>query len=134
MSLQEAVKQPLEGLSVLTSGPLPPNPSELLGTARMERLLRELESRFDYVIVDSTPTLGLADAVTLASRVDGVLLVARSGGIGYPEMVKARDALKGVKAKLLGMVLEGVREKQALYYYSKYYHQPPDRRSPKAAG
>lgn len=132
--LQDALKQPVEGLFLLTSGPLPPNPSEMLGTARMERLLRDLESEFDYVILDSTPTLGLADAVTLASRVDGVLLVARSGGVGYPEVVRARDVLRGIKAKLLGLVLEGVREKQALYYYNKYYRKAPDQKSTEATG
>jgi polysaccharide biosynthesis transport protein len=123
MSLEQAIKEPVEGLSVLPSGPIPPNPSEMLGSKRMLRLLRELEAGFDLVILDTPPTLGLADAVTLAPQVAGVLLVIRSGGVGYPEVVKARESLAGVQANLLGMVLEGVRKTVSghYYHYQHYY-------------
>lgn len=119
--LEKALAQPVDGLSVLPSGPVPPNPAELLASKRMSKLMEELEDRYDMVVVDSVPALGLADAVSLAPQVGGVILVIRSNGVGYPEAVKAQQALLAVKANLLGVVLDGVKENPKAYYYRKYY-------------
>jgi polysaccharide biosynthesis transport protein len=126
--LDEALARPAEGLSVLTAGPIPPNPAELLASKRMTGLLRDLEARFDMVVVDAVPALGLADAVTLAPQVGGVIMVLRCNGVGYPDVIRTRDALLAVKAKLLGTVLHGVREGQGRYYYHKYYTSGRPRR------
>ena len=117
----EAALQPggLDGLTLLTSGPLPPNPAEMLGSGRMVELLAELERRFDLVIVDTPPVLAVTDAAVLASRMDGVLLVVRSGQVPRQQVAQARDALAAVQARLLGVVLGAVKpEKKADYYYS----------------
>lgn len=106
----EADLQPsqVEGLMLLTSGPCPPNPADLLGSARVERLLRELEERFDTVVIDSPPAIVVTDAMVLAPRVGGVLLVVRAGMAARQQVERAQSALAAVKANLLGVVLDGV--------------------------
>jgi capsular exopolysaccharide synthesis family protein len=122
LPLEQALAHPMEGLAVLGSGPTPPNPAELLASKRLTALIRDLESQFDMVVIDSVPALGLADAVSLAPQVGGVIMVLRCNGVGYPEAVKAREALLAVKANLLGMVVHGVKEPRGrYYYYHKYY-------------
>jgi protein-tyrosine kinase len=110
------------GLSVLTSGPIPPNPAELLGSARMGRLLAELEERFDMVIVDTPPVLAVTDACVLASHVGGVALVVRAGVSDRRQVARAKAALEAVKANLLGVVLHGVANEQREGYYYYYYY------------
>lgn len=119
----EADLQPsmVEGLSLLTSGPIPPNPAEVLGSGRMQRLLSELEERFDTVIIDSPPALAVTDAVVLAPRVGGVILVVRSGHVARQQVQRAKESLAAVKANLLGVTLDGVpvdgRDGHYYYYY-----------------
>jgi capsular exopolysaccharide synthesis family protein len=109
----------VEGLHVLPSGPVPPNPSELLGSRRMAALLAELEERFDVVIVDTPPVLAVTDACVLAPKVGGMLLVARSGQVDRRQVDRAKVALEAVQAKVLGVVLDGLAQesKQGYYYY-----------------
>lgn len=124
----EANLQPsaVQGLTLLTSGPIPPNPAELLGSARMLKLLGELEERFDTVIIDSPPLLAVTDAAVLAPRVGGVILVVRVGGVARQEVKRAQEALAKVKANLLGVTLVGVkndgRDGSYYYYYSSEEH------------
>ena len=134
LSLDDALQHPLENLALLPSGPTPPNPSELLGSRRMSALIQELEQRFDFVVFDSVPTLGLADAVTLAPQVGGVLLVVRCNSVGYPEAIKARSSILAVKANLLGTVLDGIKVKEKSYYYSRYYSDRSRRSGRKVGG
>ena len=101
-SLQESR---FHGVTVLTSGPLPPNPSELLGTLAAKRVLSELRSLFDYVIVDSCPLLAVTDAAILAADVDGVLLVARYGETKRDQLAHAVKNLEDVGASPLGAIL-----------------------------
>lgn len=117
------------GLSVLTSGPIPPNPAELLGSQQMDRVLRELESSYDVVIFDSPPVLAVTDACVLSAKVNGVILVVRAGQVGYPEVIRARDALNGVKANILGAVLDGIKPSASDGYYYYYYSSKEPARS-----
>lgn len=117
------------GLAVLTSGPIPPNPAELLGSNRMETLMGELEQAFDMVIYDTSPVLAVADASILGSRTGGVLLVARAGVVSREEVRRAREALVAVKANLLGVILDGVKPNgPGSYGYYYYYSSSEDRK------
>lgn len=108
-SMAEAMKAgPLERLTVLPSGPVPENPAELLGSDRMAEFLTSARAAFDYVLLDTPPSLGVSDAILLAPQVDGVLLVVRSGVTAYPRAQQARDALLGVNASIVGVMLSSV--------------------------
>jgi non-specific protein-tyrosine kinase len=92
-------------LRVMTSGPLPPNPADLLASARMKALLDHLVSEADLVLLDAPPVIVLTDAVVLATRVDGVLLVVSAGQTRREHAQQARDLLAKVNARLIGAVL-----------------------------
>jgi len=111
------------GLRVLSSGELPPNPAELLGSRRMEDLLSELAGRVDLVIIDSPPLLPVTDAAVLAQRVDGVLLVLQAGRTRRIEAQHAVERLRQVNANVLGAVLNAVPMRKGGHYYYYYYHQ-----------
>ncbi|MGI8423114.1 MAG: CpsD/CapB family tyrosine-protein kinase [Chloroflexota bacterium] len=96
------------GLLVLTSGPLPPNPAELLGSARMDSILAELTDRADIVLVDSPPVVAVTDAAVLSAKVDGCLLVVGAGIAKRDALKRARAALEAVHANVLGVVVNNV--------------------------
>lgn len=126
--LSEAVqKTRFPGLSVLTSGVIPPNPSELLGSHSARNLLSELRSEFDYVIVDSTPLLAVTDAAILAAGADGVLIMTRYGYTKRDQLAHAVGSLKDVDAKLLGTVFTMVpaRGGSSYSYSYSYYGEGP---------
>ncbi len=110
-------------LHVMTSGPLPPNPAELLGSARMQALLTELQREADVVIVDSPPVTALADAAVLSTQMDGVLLVVRAGKTRRELAQRALDALLQVHARVLGVVINRMPTRGAGYYSNYYYHR-----------
>jgi len=119
-SLQTAVKETdVENLFVLTSGPIPPNPAELLGSAAMEDLLAEAYEQFDIVLFDTPPVLAVTDAQILANQCDGVILVVHSGKTEIEAAQKAKELLLAAKGKLLGVVLNQKKQKESSYYY--YY-------------
>ena len=122
---QALQKTRFQGLTVLTSGAIPPNPSELLGSLSAKRLLDELRSQFDYVIVDSTPLLAVTDAAILAAAADGVLIMARFGNIKREQLTHAVSNLVDVGAPLLGavftMVPMGGRSADSYSYSYSYY-------------
>lgn len=113
----------VSGLKVLTSGPIPPNPSELLGSAKMVRLIDLLKMQADYVVIDAPPVVAVTDASVLSSKVDGILLVV-SAGIARPEMAqKAKEALERANGHILGVVLNRVEiDAEHSYYYYYYGH------------
>ncbi len=125
-SLGEALqKTRYPGLTVLTAGTSPPNPSELLGSLASKRLLGELRQAFDYVIVDSSPLLAVTDAALLSAGADGVLLVARFGQTKREQLAHAVGNLKDVGASLLGAVFtitptRGTSSYSYSYSYSYY--------------
>lgn len=108
-------------LQVLTSGPIPPNPSELLGSAAMKALITELEQRFDAVIIDAPPLLPVTDAAVLSQHVGGVVLVVGSSKVRLPDLEKAVSALKMVHADLLGVILNLMPAKGPDAYSYSYY-------------
>lgn len=94
-----------DGMAVLASGTLPPNPSELLSSQHMANLLDELKRRFDIVLIDAPPVLPVTDAAVLASRCDGVMVLVRHGKTTRNQVRAVTDALKAVSARLLGTVM-----------------------------
>jgi capsular exopolysaccharide synthesis family protein len=94
-------------LSILTSGPTPPNPSELLGSRQMSELIETLAQTFDAVVIDAPPLLPVTDAAILTAASDGALLVIRHGRTRREEVVQAIQTLEAVNARLLGTVLNG---------------------------
>jgi capsular exopolysaccharide synthesis family protein len=96
------------GLRVLTSGPLPPNPSELLGSRRMEEIIASLARQSDLVLFDAPPITIVTDAAVLASKVDGVLLVVSAGHTRREHARRAKALLEKVNARLVGVVLNNV--------------------------
>lgn len=122
VSLLEAAQSTnLPNLHVITAGPIPPNPSELLASKRMGTLLAELRKEYDIILIDTPPTLAVADSQIIASRCDGVVLVIKSGGVKRDAAMKAKVSLEHAKARILGVVLNGVSRKSAEDYYYYYY-------------
>lgn len=108
----------VENLRVLTSGPVPPNPAEILASQRMTSVLQMLRDTAEYVLIDTPPIIAVTDAGVLAPRVDGVLLVINAGKTRRDLAVKARDMLQQVNANLLGVVLNNATlDKSAYAYY-----------------
>jgi capsular exopolysaccharide synthesis family protein len=131
-SLSEALqKTRFRGLTVLTSGAVPPNPSELLGSQAAKHLLSELRAQFDYVIVDSSPLLAVTDAAILAAGADGVLVMARFGQTKCDQLTHAVGNLNSVGARLLGAVFTMTPTRgNASYSYSYgYYGEGSGRRA-----
>jgi capsular exopolysaccharide synthesis family protein len=95
----------IEGLSVLTSGPLPPNPAELMGSRRMEEVIAALADQADQVFFDTPPIVAVTDAAVLATKVDGVLLVIRAGKTRRENARTAVQRLEQINARLVGSVL-----------------------------
>lgn len=112
----------VENLSILPSGPIPPNPAELLSLGRTQEVQQRLSQAADIVIYDTPPVITVTDAVILASRSDGVLQVVQSGQTRRDLVIKARQVLERVGARILGPVLNQVRQKDVGYYY--YYYSP----------
>ena len=109
----------VEGLSILTGGPVPPNPAEILSSNRMKQLEKELAERFDLIIYDTPPLLGFTDAQVLAGREDGTIFVVHYGVDTKEEVMKASESLKMVNANVLGVVYNWARGggKEHSYYY-----------------
>ncbi len=122
LPLEEALKPTeVENLSVLTSGPLPPNPAELLNSEKAASVLKELESLGDMVLLDSPPALMVADAPVLASKVDGVLLVVERGRPGRTVVSRGLETLRRARGQLIGIVLNKTATRGGYYYYYYYY-------------
>ncbi|MEH6883235.1 CpsD/CapB family tyrosine-protein kinase [Priestia megaterium] len=119
-TLAQAVQESeIPHLSVLTSGPIPPNPSELLASAQMAELLKEMKKQFDMIIFDTPPILAVADAQILANQVDGTILVVSSGKTEKDAALKSKELLSNAQGKLLGVVLNNRKVEEGNYYY--YY-------------
>lgn len=110
----------IDGLYAMTSGPLPPNPAELLGSEKMFEILHQVRERVDLVVIDSPPVLAVTDAVVLAPRMDGVLLVVRPGKTKLLACKQSVEQLQRIGANLLGVVLNDVEIKRSSYKYASY--------------
>jgi capsular exopolysaccharide synthesis family protein len=109
------------GLSVLTSGTLPPNPSELLGSLAAKKVIDELRGQFDYVVVDSSPLLAVTDAAILSANADGVLILTRYRKTKREELAHAVENLEKVDATLLGAILTMTPARGNTSYTYQYY-------------
>jgi capsular exopolysaccharide synthesis family protein len=107
-------------LSVITSGPIPPNSSELLGSSQMRRLMDRLRGDFDLIIMDTPPILPVTDAVVASSLADGVILVAQAGKTRGADVRHAQEVLESAHANLLGVVLNRAHVRMKHYYASMY--------------
>jgi polysaccharide biosynthesis transport protein len=121
----------IPNLDVITAGIIPPNPSQLLDSSRMRELIHALLPLYSFIIIDAPPILGLSDTLILSTMTDGVIVVVRAGDTARDSVVQARKLLKGVNSKILGVVLNGVRESDLKYgsysyYYSYYYYEEHD--------
>lgn len=105
------------GLYVLTSGPIPPNPAELVGSNRMKTLISRAGEKFDYVLVDSPPVNMVADSIILSTLVDGVIVVIRSASTHIEHAKETREKLEKVGARIIGVVLNKVDMAAGDYYY-----------------
>ena len=112
------------GLNVLTSGPIPPNPAELLGSDQMRRLMTVMQANYTHVVVDSPPVSSFTDGVLISSMVDGVLLVVHGGKSSRHIVRRSKQLLNDVGAKIFGVVLNNVNlQSHDYYYYQSYYGQ-----------
>lgn len=130
-TLEKAVHETqVPNLFVLTSGQLPPNPSELLGSSAMRDVLAQIESRFDMVLFDSPPLLAVTDAAVLSTIVDGTVLIARMGSTQRRALWRAASQLRAVSANVMGGVLNDLRAETSSYYggdgYYYYYYASHD--------
>lgn len=113
----------IKGLWIIPSGPVPPNPAELLHTERFSLLLRELSEKFDRVVIDSPPLGPVTDAAIISTQVDGVVMVAKSGATRRAAIKAAWRQLKEIGARVLGTVLNNVSAKRSYGYYNYYYYR-----------
>lgn len=121
-TLEEEVQTTdVDHLYILTSGPLPPNPAEILATKRMEQLLTELKQQYDVILIDTPPALALTDAQIMATRSDGVILVVSAGTSKRDLVKKCKQNMERVNANILGVVLNNQNRKDAESYY--YYYE-----------
>ena len=113
-----------ENLSILTSGDLPPNPCELIGSNRMKELLDDLKQTYDYVIVDLPPVLAVSDPIVVSKYINGIIIVTRCGYTRRKDVIESVRQLKFANAKIFGFVYNGAGMRKALYYRrsNKYYY------------
>jgi succinoglycan biosynthesis transport protein ExoP len=112
----------IPNLAAIPTGPLPPNPADLLSSHKLAEAIAELRTKFKFVVIDSPPIMAATDAVILSVQTDGVLLVVRSGETPKEAFTRTRDLLVSVKSRLLGVVLNAVDASAPDYYYSYRYY------------
>ena len=112
----------IPNLAAIPTGPLPPNPADLLSSHKLADAIAELRSKFKFIVIDSPPIMAATDAVILSVQADGVLLVVRSGETPKEAFTRTRDLLTSVKCRMLGVVLNAVDSSAPDYYYSYRYY------------
>ncbi len=117
----------LPNLNVVPAGFRPTDPTELLDSLRMQELMKAWRAEYDHVIIDTPPVLPFADALVLAARADGVILVARSGMSRATALLRARNVLARSGANILGLVLNAVRSREYYYEYPAGRQRPPEK-------
>jgi tyrosine-protein kinase Etk/Wzc len=125
MTFNEIVKPTMvENLSVVTSGPLPPNPSEMLSSGEMEDFVEQAKNNFDVVLFDSPPVIAVTDAAILSTKLDGIILVVKAHQTQKTAVARAKNLLDNVNANIVGCLLNSVNIEKAYgaYYHYYYYH------------
>lgn len=112
----------IPNLAAIPTGPLPPNPADLLSSHKLAEAIAELRGKYKFIVIDSPPIMAATDAVILSVQVDGVLLVVRSGETPKEAFTRTRDLLTSVKCRMLGVVLNAVDAGAPDYYYSYRYY------------
>jgi succinoglycan biosynthesis transport protein ExoP len=112
----------IPNLVAIPTGPLPPNPADLLSSHKLVEAIAELRTKFKFIVIDSPPIMAATDAVILSVQADGVLLVVRSGETPKEAFTRTRDLLNSVKCRILGVVLNAVDASAPDYYYSYRYY------------
>ncbi|RFU64753.1 CpsD/CapB family tyrosine-protein kinase [Peribacillus glennii] len=116
--LEEAIyKTHVPFLNILTSGPIPPNPAEILDSKAMEMIIEKLKGMFEFVIFDTPPVLAVTDSQIIANKCDGIVMVVASGKTNKEHAVKTKELLEKTKSKIIGVVVNGVDSKRDGYYY-----------------
>ncbi len=116
----------IPNLHIIPAGPVPPNPSELLSAVKLRILLAQLQDRYDHIVIDSPPVIHVTDALIISPLVDGVVIAIKSGHTPREAVVRTKQALYDVNAKIFGVVLNHVDLAREGYYYNykySYYHQ-----------
>ena len=116
----------IKGLDALTAGVIPPNPSELLGSERMQNILQRAKEEYDYVLIDTPPVLPVTDSLVLGRMVDGLILVIDSGEVKVEMAREVKNQLVHAGANILGVVLNKVRSEHYGYGYGYYYYYGHD--------
>lgn len=119
MNLEKISYKYNNNLTIITSGKIPPNPSEMLASKAMSNFLEEMKSKFDYIILDTPPIHAVTDSQILARKVDGVLLVVRANKTKKDLVNNSINSIKNIKANFIGVVLNGVDISDNKYY--QYY-------------
>jgi succinoglycan biosynthesis transport protein ExoP len=109
------------GVQVMPSGPVPPNPSELLSSRRMQQLLTLLSEKFDIVIWDSPPLMTVTDSLVLSKILDGTIIVAKAGETTFENVRKGMKSLSDIESHFLGIIINALEVKKNDYYYNRYY-------------
>ncbi len=112
----------IPNLVAIPTGPLPPNPADLLSSHKLVEAIAELRTKFKFIVIDSPPIMAATDAVILSVQADGVLIVVRSGETPKEAFTRTRDLLNSVKCRILGVVLNAVDASAPDYYYSYRYY------------
>ncbi|MDD4343397.1 MAG: CpsD/CapB family tyrosine-protein kinase [Eubacteriales bacterium] len=120
--ISEVVKDTyVEGLQLITSGPIPPNPAELLSSEKMLKFIRDLREDYDQILFDAPPALAVTDPIILSTKVDGTIFVISAGKSKVEKIKEVKDRLVKSKTNILGVVLNNVHYKGQDYYYYYYY-------------
>jgi capsular exopolysaccharide synthesis family protein len=117
LDIADVLQESIPGIQVLTSGPKPADPTALLGSARMQRVIEHLSEQFDVVLVDSPALLALADATMLTSLMDGVVMVVRAAHTRQEAVQDARRKLVGVEDKIVGVIINQAEPETVYAYY-----------------
>jgi capsular exopolysaccharide synthesis family protein len=125
---------PVPGLSLITTGPLPPNPAELLASAKMTSLLDEMSHHADVVIIDSPPVSAVTDAAVLSGKVDGVVIVINAAETRMAPAVHTKEQLERAGAAVMGVAMNRVSAHLGGYYYYYNYHYYDDGKKSRANG
>ncbi len=126
-SLEDTLKETeIDNLHIMMSGPIPPNPAELLGSERMKELIRTLQDRYDIVLLDGPPVLGFADSQLLARAVDGVLIVTSTGITQRKTLQLSIEELRKVQGRIMGAIVNRLESRSSRYRYNHYYYGEKD--------
>ena len=129
LSLDEFIQQPFNNFHVMTSGKIPPNPAEIVGSEAMSHLIEKLREIYDHIIIDCPPVLSVTDPLLVSTKVDGTILVVREGKAKSKQVLTAYKELEKIRANVIGTVLND--SKEMTRGYSKYYYQYEEENVPR---